>query len=117
MGTGLPHFDRLLVEFAGAATGAGHKAVPHGLDAPLAVRVEEHHNGVPLGVVQGVHCLGSHVQQGMAVLGRQGQCKREAGEDDDDYGDEGKGCMMMVMMIKMGRMKTLVLVAFTCSMI
>ena len=64
-----PQLDRLLVQLAVAAVGAGDQAVPHGLHALLAVRVEEHHDGVPLGVVQGVHCLGGHVQEGVEVLG------------------------------------------------
>ena len=43
--------------------------------------------------------------------------KRKSKVEDDDYGDEGKGWMKMMVMIKMGRMKTPVVVAFTCSMI
>lgn len=68
MRAGLPQFDGLFVEFAGAAVGVGDDPLSHGLDAVLAVWVEEDDNGVPLGVVQGVHCLGGHVQQGMLVL-------------------------------------------------
>lgn len=68
MRAGLPQFDGLLVQFASAAAGSGSQAVPHGLDALLAVWVHENDNGVPLGVVQGVHGFGGHVQQGMAVL-------------------------------------------------
>ena len=71
VGAGLPQLDGLLVQLARAAVGAGHQAVAHGLDALLAVRVEEHHDGVPLGVVQGVHRLGRDVQQGVQVLKHQ----------------------------------------------
>lgn len=68
MRTRLLQFDRLLVEFAGAAVGVGDDPLPHGLDAVLAVGVEEDDDGVPLGVVQGVHCLWRHIQQRVLVL-------------------------------------------------
>lgn len=68
MRAGLPQLDRLLVQLAGAAVGARQQAVPHGLHALLAVRVEEDDDGVPLGVVEGVHRFGRHVQQSVAIL-------------------------------------------------
>lgn len=68
MRAGLPQFDGLFVEFAGAAVGAGDDPLSHGLDAMLAVWVKENYDGVPLGVVQRVHCLGCYIQQGMLVL-------------------------------------------------
>lgn len=68
MSAGLPQFDCLFVEFAGTAVRVGGNPLSHGLNAMLAVWVEEDNNGVPLGVVQGVHCLGCHIQQGMLVL-------------------------------------------------
>lgn len=51
MRAGLPQFDRLLVEFAGAAVGVGDDPLSHGLDPVLAVWVEEDDDRVPLGVV------------------------------------------------------------------
>lgn len=66
---GLPQFDGLFIEFAGAAVGVGGDSLPHGLDAVLAIRIKEDHNRVPLGVVQGVHCFWCHIKQGMLVLG------------------------------------------------
>lgn len=68
MRAALPQFDRLFVEFAGAAVGVRGDPLSHGLDAVLAVWIEEDDNGVPLGVVQGVHCLGCYIQQGVLVL-------------------------------------------------
>lgn len=65
---GLPQLDRLLVQLARAAVGARQQAVPHGLHALLAVGVEEDDDGVPLRVVEGVHRLGRHVQQSVAIL-------------------------------------------------
>ncbi|TNN67625.1 hypothetical protein EYF80_022089 [Liparis tanakae] len=70
---GLPQLDGLFVELASAAVGVGGDPLPHGLDAVLVVRVEEDDDGVPLGVVQGVHRLGRHVQQGVLILGGVGQ--------------------------------------------
>lgn len=72
---GLPQLDGLLIEFACTAAGSGHEAVPHGLDALLAVRVQEDDDGIPLGVVQSVHGFGSHIQQSVKVLRKQvGEC-------------------------------------------
>lgn len=68
MRAGLPQLHRLLVQLAGAASGAGHEPVPHGLDALLAVGVQEDDDGVPLRVVERVHGFGRHVQQGVSVL-------------------------------------------------
>lgn len=68
MGAGLPQFDGLLVEFAGTAVGIGGDPQPHCFDAVLAIGIEEDHNRVPLGVIQGVHCFGRHVQEGVLVL-------------------------------------------------
>lgn len=68
MRAGLPQFEGLFIEFAGAAVGAGDDPLPHGLDTMLAVWGEEDDNGVPLSVVQSVHCLGCHIQQGVLVL-------------------------------------------------
>jgi len=68
VGAGLPEFQGLHVELAGTASGVGHRPLAHGLDALLAVRVQEDHDGVPLGVVQGVDRLGSHVQQRVLIL-------------------------------------------------
>lgn len=51
MRAGLPQFDGLFIEFAGATVGVGDDPLSHGLDAVLAVWVEEDDNGVPLGVV------------------------------------------------------------------
>lgn len=68
MGAGLPEFDRLLVEFVGAAVGVGSDPLPHDLEAVLAVGVEVDDDGVPVGVVQGVHGLGGDVQQGVLFL-------------------------------------------------
>lgn len=72
MWAGLPQFDRLLVQFARAATGPGYEAVPHGLDTLLAVWVQEDDDGIPLRVVQSVHGFGSHIQQSVTVLKKQG---------------------------------------------
>lgn len=72
VGAGLLQPDRLLVEFARAAVGPGHEAVPHSLHALFAVRVQEDDNGVPLRVVQRVHGLRSDVQQSVAVLETKG---------------------------------------------
>lgn len=66
---GLPQLDRLLVEFVGAAVGVGGDPMPQHFDAVLAVGVEVDHDGVPVGVVQGVHRLGGDVQQGVLLLG------------------------------------------------
>lgn len=77
MGAGLPQFDRLLVEFVGAAVGAGSDSLPHDLDAVLAVGVKVDDNGVPVGVVQGVHGLGGDVQQGVLFLRVHEQDKRQ----------------------------------------
>lgn len=71
MGAGLPQPDGLLIQLPGAAVGSGHEAVPHGLHALFAVRVEEDDDGIPLGVVQGVHGFGRDVQQRVEVLRRQ----------------------------------------------
>lgn len=68
MRAGLPQLDGLLVELPPAAVGVGGDPLSHGLDAVLAVWVEEDYYGVPLGVVQGVHRLGRDVQQGVLFL-------------------------------------------------
>lgn len=68
MGAALPQLERLLVELVGAAVGGGSDALPQHLDAVLAVRVEVDDDGVPVGVVQGVHGLGGDVQQGVLLL-------------------------------------------------
>ena len=68
VGAGFPQFERLHVQLASAAAGVGHQPLPHQLDPLLAVGVEEDDDGVPLGVVQGVHRLRSHVQQRVLVL-------------------------------------------------
>ena len=65
---GLPQFERLVVELAGAAVGPREHPLAHGLDALLAVGAEEDDDGVPLCVVQRVHSLGRHVQQRVLVL-------------------------------------------------
>lgn len=67
---GLLQPDGLLVQFARAAVGPGHEAIPHRLHALLAVRIQENDDGVPLGVVQGVHGFGSHIQQSVTILRR-----------------------------------------------
>lgn len=71
MGAGLPQLDGLLVQLARAAAGSRHEAVPHGLDALLSVWVQEDDDGIPLGVVQGVHGFGSHIQQSVEILRKQ----------------------------------------------
>lgn len=68
MRAGLFQLDGLLIELAGTAVGVGYEPLPHGLNAMLAVRVEEDDNGVPLVVVQGIHSFGCDIQQGMSVL-------------------------------------------------
>ena len=68
MGAGLPQFDGLFIKFSGAAVGAGDYSLSHGPDTLLAVWIKEDDDGVPLGVVQSVHCLGCHIQQSMLVL-------------------------------------------------
>lgn len=68
MGAGLPQFDSLFVEFAGVTVGVRGDPLSQGLDTMLTVWIEEDDNGVPLGIVQGVHRLGCHIQQGMLVL-------------------------------------------------
>ncbi len=68
MRTGLLQLDGLFIEFAGAAVGVGGDPLSHDLDAMFAVGVEEDDDGVPLGVVQGVHCLRCHIKQGVFVL-------------------------------------------------
>lgn len=69
MGAGLLQFDGLLIELVGTAVGVRSDSLPHDLDAVLAVGVKVDNDGVPVGVVQGVHRLGGDVQQGVLVLG------------------------------------------------
>ena len=59
--TGFPELDRLVEQLAGTAVGVGHDSLAHGLDALLGVGVKEDDDGIPLGVVECVHCLGRHV--------------------------------------------------------
>lgn len=61
----------------GAAVGVGSDSLSHDLDAVLAVGVKVDHNGVPVGVVEGVHGLGGDVQQGVLFLGVDEQEERE----------------------------------------
>lgn len=68
MRAGLPQFDGLFIKFVGAAVGVGGDPLSQGLNAVLAVGTEEDDNGVPLSVVQSVHCLGCHIQQGVLIL-------------------------------------------------
>lgn len=56
-----------LKELPGALPRLGAEAGPHVLDALLGVGVEEHHNGIPLSVVQAVHCIRGDVQHRMLV--------------------------------------------------
>lgn len=62
MGAGLPQFHRLLIEFVGTAVRVWSNSLSHNLDAVLAVGVKVDNDGVPVGVVKGVHGLGGDVQ-------------------------------------------------------
>lgn len=73
---GLPQFERLLVEFVGAAVGVGSDSLSQDLEAVLAVGVKVDDDGVPVGVVQGVHGLGGDVQQGVLFLGVDGDKRK-----------------------------------------
>jgi hypothetical protein len=66
----LPQLDGALVQLAGALPGLGAQTGPHVLHALLVVGVQEHHDGVPLGVVQPVHRVGRDVQHRVLVLRR-----------------------------------------------
>lgn len=79
---GLPQPDGLLVQLLGASAGSGHQAVPHGLHSLLAVWVQEDDDRIPLRVVQGVHGLWRHVQQGVSVL------RKRQGWDSDSRTSE-----------------------------
>ena len=62
MTAGLPQLDSLLVQLARAAAGSGQQPLAEGLHTLPAVWAEEHHDGVPLAVVQSVHRPGGHIQ-------------------------------------------------------
>lgn len=67
----LSQFERTLIQLPGALPRLGTEPGPHVLDTLLAVWIQEHHDGVPLSVVQTIHRIGGDVQHGMLVLAAQ----------------------------------------------
>lgn len=67
----LSQFESALVQLPGALPRLGTEPGPHVLDTLLAVWIQEHHDGVPLSVVQTIHRIGGDVQHGMLVLAAQ----------------------------------------------
>lgn len=64
----LPQFEGTFVELPCALPGLGTQPRPHVLHPLLTVGVQEHHNGVPLSVVQPVHRIRGDVQHGVLIL-------------------------------------------------
>lgn len=67
----LSQFESTLVQLPGALPGLGTEPGPHVFDALLAVGIQEHHNGVPLSVIQTIHRVRGDVQHSMLVLAAQ----------------------------------------------
>lgn len=64
----LPQFQSTLIQFPGTLSGLRTETSSHVLDTLFAIWVQENHNGVPLGIVQTVHSIGSDVQHSMLIL-------------------------------------------------
>lgn len=71
----LPQLEGALKQLPGTLPGIWAEAGPHVLHALLGVRVEEHHYGIPLGVVQPVHRVWRDVQHCMLILHQGGENK------------------------------------------
>lgn len=67
----LSELKRTLVKLPGALSGLGTESGPHVFYALLTVRIQEHYDGIPLSVVQSIHCIGSDVQYCMLILNPQ----------------------------------------------
>lgn len=64
----LSKLERTFVKLPGALSGLGTESGPHAFHALLTVRIQEHHDGIPLSVVQPIHCIRSDVQYCMLIL-------------------------------------------------
>lgn len=67
----LSQFESTLIQLPGALPGLRTEPGPHVLDTLLAVGIQEHHNGVPLSIIQTIHRIGGDVQHCMLVLAAQ----------------------------------------------
>ncbi len=64
----LSQFKCTLMEFPGTLPGLRTQSGPHVLHTLLTVRIQEHHDGIPLSIVQPIHCVRSNVQHCMFFL-------------------------------------------------
>ncbi len=67
----LSQFESTLIQLPCTLPGLNTEPGPHVLDTLLAIGIQEHHDGVPLSVIQTIHRVGCNVQHSMLVLAAQ----------------------------------------------